>query len=101
MSWERAARDSIAQALGAPPAATITAHPSMTLDPSEQLASLVVSFVGQTVAPAERATLLAAAARALAPDGRLVVVDHNRPRRLPAALGALIAPPRVPGWTPR
>lgn len=101
MTWERAAMALIVEALGGPPAARIAADCAALPSRSGGLESLVVSFVGQAPRPAEREALLAGARQALAPGGRLVLIDHNRPRRLPAALVALVRRPRVPGATPR
>jgi hypothetical protein len=101
MTWEWAAEALILEALGGPPAATIVAGRGTSLPPGGGLASLLVRFVGQPARPAEREVTLAQAARALAFGGRLVVVDHNRPRRRIAALLALVAPPLVPGATPK
>jgi SAM-dependent methyltransferase len=41
----------------------------------------VLSFLGEAGDAAARRAALAAVARRLPPSGRLVVVDHNRPRR--------------------
>jgi hypothetical protein len=61
----------------------------------------VSSFVARSPSPAARSTELADAARGLAADGTLVVMDHNRPRRRLMALLALLRSPRIPGIAPR
>ncbi len=60
----------------------------------------VVSIVGLDPSPEERRRVLSGLAAVLAPDSRLIVVDHNRPRRMAAALAALAASPSVPGASP-
>ena len=100
MTWEWAAEALILEALGGPPAASIVAGRAVSLPPGGGLASLLVRFVGQPAHPPEREVILGHAARALAFGGRLVVVDHNRPRRPLAALLAVVAAPMVPGPSP-
>jgi hypothetical protein len=62
--------------------------------------ALVVSMVGRPAPSAERRPVLAELASRFAANGRLIVVDHNRPRRVAAALAAAARPPWVPGWSP-
>jgi len=64
------------------------------------VASLTLWLLGERGDAAMRAALFAEAARVCAPDGVLVAVDHNRPRRPAAALLAFVAPPQPPGATP-
>ena len=71
----------------------------LPLDDASQ-ATVLVSFVGSALPAAERRRLLGDARRVLAPEGRLLVVDHNRPRRRLAALAALVASPAPPGGSP-
>lgn len=61
---------------------------------------VIVTVVGHAPAPEARARVLAELAARAPAGSRLVVVDHNRPRRLAAALLAVVGPPRVPGRTP-
>ncbi len=61
---------------------------------------VVVSMIGHQAPPSRRSAVMRDLARGIDPGGVAVVVDHNRPRRLAAALGALVAPPWVPGVTP-
>jgi hypothetical protein len=72
----------------------------LTLAASGSVARIVVSFVGVAADPARRRALLDAVVHHLTPDGRVVVLDHNRPRRRAAALLAVLAAPRVPARTP-
>lgn len=60
----------------------------------------VLCVVGHAPAPEERARVLSALAARCGAGTRLVVVDHNRPRRIGAALRALVGLPRVPGGSP-
>jgi hypothetical protein len=57
-------------------------------------------MVGCAPASEERAAALAVLASRFTPAGRLIVVDHNRPRQRVAALAALARTPWVPGWSP-
>lgn len=59
-----------------------------------------VSLIGLDPSPEDRCQVFAALADALEPGSVLVVVDHNRPRRVSAALEALAGAPWVPGGTP-
>jgi voltage-gated potassium channel Kch len=59
-----------------------------------------VSLIGLDPSPADRRRVFAELAAALAPASVLIVVDHNRPRDMRAALAALAAEPRVPGSSP-
>ena len=68
---------------------------------SGKIPSVALSFVGCDLTAAEREATLRAAQRALAPNGVLFVIDHNRPRRRLAAFGALLRSPRVLGASPR
>lgn len=61
---------------------------------------LVVNAVGHAIDTDERLRMLADLAAAVPAGGRVVVVDHNRPRRIGEALAALIGPPFVPGRSP-
>ena len=63
-------------------------------------AALAVVLIGSDPSPTDRQRTFARLAAALVPDGYLVVVDHNRPRRLGAALTALVRTPWLPGWVP-
>jgi hypothetical protein len=62
--------------------------------------AVTVSFVGRTPSADARRATIADAARGLAADATLIVVDHNRPRRRIAALAALVRMPRLPGGAP-
>jgi hypothetical protein len=61
---------------------------------------IVLSLVGHRAPASERSAGLHALAAGLTPAGVAVVVDHNRPRRILAALGALVRWPWVPGSSP-
>ncbi len=100
MTWEWAAEALVLEVLGGPPAASIIAGRAPSLPRMGGLDSLLVRFVGQPARPPEREVILGQAAHALAFGGRLVVIDHNRPRRRAAALLAVVAAPLVPGATP-
>ena len=63
------------------------------------LRALAVSFVGHASSAGERQAVLSEARRVLVENGALLLLDHNRPRRLAQALGALAGRPRVPGRT--
>jgi len=98
-SWRREADALIADELGVEPGPWI---PWGQTWPSTDTpyTVLVVWMVGRRAPSEERGRVLAELASRFAPKGRLIVVDHNRPRRLPAALAALAGPPWVPGWSP-
>jgi hypothetical protein len=72
----------------------------LMLAASGSVARVGVSFLGVAAEPARRRALLDGVARHLAPEGRVVVIDHNRRRHRTAALLALVAAPRVPARTP-
>lgn len=59
-----------------------------------------VSLVGFDPTPEERGGVFAALAAALPPASVLIVIDHNRPRRMSAALAALVSEPALPGASP-
>jgi len=59
--------------------------------------AILLSFVGGAPAGEDRQRLLAETRRALASGGRLLVLDHNRPRGRFAAMAALLAAPTPPG----
>jgi hypothetical protein len=63
-------------------------------------AATAVSLVGLDPSHEDRHRVFLALAAALAPASVLIVVDHNRPRRMAAALAALAAAPAVPGASP-
>ena len=89
-AWLRAiARDGARVAARARPAALPFA--------SGAWRSVALSLVGHTPAASDRVALLGELQRATAGGASLVVVDHNRPRRLIAALGAVVGAPRVRG----
>lgn len=52
---------------------------------------VVVSFLQERGVPARRADVLMAVADRLVPTGHVLVIDHNRPRRRFARLGATLA----------
>jgi len=97
-AWRREAEARIADLLGEPPASWIAWDRVREL-PSG-VASLVLTFVGTSPTAAERGRALACADDVLGAGGRLVVVDHNRPRRRLAALVALAGRPWIPGCSP-
>lgn len=68
--------------------------------PDVARSSVVVSAVGHAAPAADRTRVLAALAARLPPDGFVIVVDHNRPRRRSEALRALVGAPWAPGWSP-
>ena len=57
---------------------------------------LVLSFLGDASAGRRRAAVLADVARVTTRSATIVVVDHNRPRRLLDALVAVVRQPRPP-----
>ncbi len=59
--------------------------------------AVVLSLVGHAPAASDRQALLGELARVMKAGSALIVVDHNRPRRLVAALAAAIRAPRVRG----
>jgi hypothetical protein len=61
---------------------------------------VILSAVGHPAADEERRRVLREVAEGLAGEGGVVVVDHNRPRRLVDALAAVAGAPSVPGWSP-
>ena len=93
LSWSSAAafRDGVPAA--APGAASAVLGGRAAAD------ALALSFLGSSATIVERQTALAAAQATLAPDGVLIVIDHNRPRQRVAALAAPARSPRVPGAT--
>jgi hypothetical protein len=97
-AWQREAEVLIADLVDASHVPWITWDAPLDGPPASLL---VLSVVGCTLPAPERARMLAELAARLVAGGTLVVVDHNRPRRFAAALGALAAAPRVPGWSPR
>jgi hypothetical protein len=68
--------------------------------PDDGLRWVIVSAVGHPAPAEERHAVLRDVVLGLAGNGGVVVVDHNRPRRLFAALAAVVGTPRVPGWSP-
>ena len=96
-AWRRAADALIAELLGAD---DVTWLPWDAPALPTRAGTLAVSLVGRDPDAEERRRRFTALAAALAPGGVLVALDHNRPRRLPAALWAVIAAPFVPGWSP-
>jgi len=68
--------------------------------PPPSAGAIAVSLLGLDPTSAERGRTFAALAAIVAPGASLVVVDHNRPRSMPAALVALGAAPWLPGCTP-
>jgi len=68
--------------------------------PDASVGWLVLSFLGDASDARRRAAVAAEVARVTAPGATIVAVDHNRPRQLVAALGALVRAPRPPRWLP-
>ncbi len=97
--WRREARACIAREIGDADASWIEWR-AVLAAPATPLGPLVLSAVGGAMSPEARARALRELAAALPPGTVVVVVDHNRPRRLAAAVGALVRPPWVPGWSP-
>ncbi|HEY2386697.1 MAG TPA: hypothetical protein VGK30_07025 [Candidatus Binatia bacterium] len=95
-------RDAIALRAGAAGATRIPLDAAPLVLPlaDGSVAALTLWLLGEHGVAATRAALLAEAARVCAPDGILVAVDHNRPRRRGAALLALATAPHPPGATP-
>jgi hypothetical protein len=62
---------------------------------------IVLSLVGHAASEAARARAWRELAGAVVTGEAVAVVDHNRPRRPWAAIGALIAAPGVPGLWPQ
>jgi len=98
-SWQREAKGLIAGEIDAPAAPWIEWGEALP-PPGSALRYVVLSMVGHAAPAAERTLVLARIGGVLAPEGTLVVVDHNRPRRSVAALRALLGAPRVPGASP-
>jgi hypothetical protein len=97
-AWRREADALIAAEVGVPDVPWIDWSSAAAAEPSHT--ALVLSMVGHAPRSEERAVKLAALARRIASHGRLIVVDHNRPRGPVAALAALARAPWVPGWSP-
>lgn len=70
------------------------------LAPSVPTSPMVLNAVGRAIGADERSRVLSALAAASSAGDTLVVVDHNRPRRLVAAVAAVLGPPAVPGGSP-
>ncbi len=96
-AWRSEAEVLIAELLGPGNVAWV---PWGALVPIAGAAAVAVSLVGRATDVEERHGVFTGIAAALAPGAALVVVDHNRPRTVPAAAWAVVASPRVPGWTP-
>jgi hypothetical protein len=97
--WRREAEAVIADTLGRRAcwvelgAAMPTARPLSTV--------IVLSLVGYAAPEAIRARVWQELSDVLAAGEAVAVVDHNRPRRRCAAVGALLASPWVPGLWPQ
>ncbi|MCC6767000.1 MAG: hypothetical protein IT293_20280 [Deltaproteobacteria bacterium] len=98
--WRREAETLVAAELGGDTEAAWIAWDALRASRVDSATPLVVSVVGHAPSPQERAEVLGALAARTPAGTRLVVVDHNRPRRLAAALRALLGPPRVRGGSP-
>lgn len=101
-AWRDDVDAAVARVLGGPPELTIAAGgPPRVADAAGRVATrAVVDFLETALAGPERAALLASTRRILAPGARVAIVDHNRPRRLAAAVAALVGAPHVPGFGP-
>jgi SAM-dependent methyltransferase len=64
--------------------------------PDASVDTVVAWLVRDATPAAVRAAFVTDVARVVAPGGVVVAIDHNRPRRLAAALLAILAPPRPP-----
>ena len=98
-AWRRETEALIARALGTAPTTWIDwgeALPALETARSP----LVLSLVERRPRAEERSRLLGAIRNRLAAGERLVVVDHNRPRRSLPALLALVRSPWVVGTSP-
>lgn len=97
--WRREAERLVAAELGAADVPWV-GWGALATRPLAPGTPFVLCVVGHAPAPQERARILAGLAARLSVGTRLAVVDHNRPRRLPQALLALLGSPRVPGRSP-
>jgi hypothetical protein len=96
-AWRREVAELIAGEVGDAP--VVWLDDDAAAAPSA-VAVLVLSWVGRAPTEPACSAALARAEASLAAEGTLVVVDHNRPRRLAAALTAVLRSPGVPGATP-
>lgn len=96
--WRRETEEIVARELGGANVPWVEWDASLPLGPVEP--PLVVNAVGHAIGADERARVLASLAAVFPEGGTLVVVDHNRPRRIGAAVAALVARPFVPGSSP-
>jgi hypothetical protein len=97
--WRREAEGLIAEALGAAAMPWVGWGEALP-EPGSALSHLVLSMVGHAAPSAERVRVLVRIGKALAPQGTIVAVDHNRPRGSWGALAALVRAPWVPGLGP-
>jgi SAM-dependent methyltransferase len=98
-TWRREAEALIAETLGVPAAHWVEWDEALPA-PGSAFFHLVLSVVGHAAPSVERVRVLARIGEVLTPEGTLVVVDHNRPRRSVAAFRAVLGAPRVPGASP-
>lgn len=98
--WRREAQACIAREVGDADASWVEWRAALAPHPTAPQRPLVLSAVGRTLPPEDRASALRNLVGALPPGSVVVVVDHNRPRRRGAALGAIGRSPWVPGWSP-
>jgi hypothetical protein len=96
--WRREAEAVIADTLGRP-ACWVELGDSVPAK-SPPASMIVLSLVGHAAPEAERARAWQELSGAVAKGEAVAVVDHNRPRRPWAAVGALVTSPWVRGLTP-
>jgi hypothetical protein len=98
-AWRREAEVLVAAELGASDVRWVE-WGDLAPSAGTALPRIVLSAVGHAAPADERARVFRDLALAVVAGGVAVVVDHNRPRRLPAALVALVGAPWVPGASP-
>ena len=92
--WRREAEEVVTREIGG---AVRWTDWEEALAPPVPPSPMVLNAVGRAIGTDERLRVLTALAAGFSPGERFAVVDHNRPRRLIAAVAAVLGPPAVPG----